>query len=154
MKIGKIIKSDGVSVTLGFNEVNANGGDEFRVVTREDLGFLALDGDFIEVYDDGKGNSAYAKHVSSEVFNGCEMPTVGSYSENQDKGISINKIAYILLAMFLGGLGAHKFAVKKFWIGVLYLVFFWTYIPALIGFVEGCIAISKKADPNGDIYIE
>jgi len=153
VKIGRIIKSNGISITLGFDETTADGGDGFRVVTRENLGFLALDGDFIEVYDDGKGNSVYAKHAP-EVFNSLEAPTVGSFGEDLDKGIKINKIAYILLAMFLGGLGAHKFAVKKFWIGVLYLVFFWTYIPALIGFVEGCITISKKADPNGDIYIE
>ena len=42
-----------------------------------------------------------------------------------------------LLALFLGGLGFHKFYLEKTGQGLLYLVFCWTFIPAFIGFVEG-----------------
>lgn len=42
-----------------------------------------------------------------------------------------------LQALFLGGLGIHKFYMRKPGMGVLYLFFFWTGIPALVGFVEG-----------------
>ena len=35
------------------------------------------------------------------------------------------KIA-ILLALFLGGLGAHRFYMGQTGLGILYLVFFWT----------------------------
>jgi len=48
-----------------------------------------------------------------------------------------NKLVAGLLAIFLGGLGIHKFYLGKGLQGVLYLVFFWTFIPAIIGFVEG-----------------
>jgi len=41
-----------------------------------------------------------------------------------------------LLALFLGGLGAHKFYLGKTGMGVLYLVFCWTFIPALIALIE------------------
>ena len=52
-----------------------------------------------------------------------------------------------------GGLGAHKFYSGKTLMGVLYLVFCWTYIPALIALVEGIIALTKPADADGCIYV-
>ena len=41
-----------------------------------------------------------------------------------------------LLALFLGGLGIHKFYLGKHVQGILYLVFCWTYIPTIIAFFE------------------
>ncbi|NLJ17012.1 MAG: TM2 domain-containing protein [Clostridiales bacterium] len=55
-----------------------------------------------------------------------------------------NKIAAGLLAIFLGGFGIHKFYLGKVGMGILYLVFCWTYIPALIGFVEGIIYLTQS----------
>lgn len=42
----------------------------------------------------------------------------------------------VLLALFLGGLGVHKFWQGKTTAGVLYLLFFWTGIPALLALIE------------------
>lgn len=42
-----------------------------------------------------------------------------------------------LFAMLLGGVGAHKFYMGKVGTGFLYLLFFWTGIPLIIGFIEG-----------------
>lgn len=42
-----------------------------------------------------------------------------------------------LLGVLLGGLGAHKFYLGKPFQGLLYLVMCWTFIPAIIGFIEG-----------------
>ncbi len=50
-----------------------------------------------------------------------------------------SKVAAGLLGIFLGGLGIHKFYLGKIGMGILYIVFCWTYIPALIGFIEGII---------------
>ena len=43
-----------------------------------------------------------------------------------------NKGIAILLALFLGGLGAHKFYMGENTKGILFLLFFWTFIPGII----------------------
>ena len=48
----------------------------------------------------------------------------------------------ILLALFLGGIGAHKFYLNKPGQGVLYFLFFWTWIPAIIAFIEMIIYLT------------
>jgi len=55
---------------------------------------------------------------------------------------SKSKVTAGILAILLGGLGAHKFYLGNIGVGVLYLVFCWTYIPAIIGLVEGIMYLS------------
>ena len=43
-----------------------------------------------------------------------------------------------LLALLLGAVGAHHFYIGRWGFGLLYLLFAWTFIPALIGMVEAC----------------
>ena len=52
------------------------------------------------------------------------------------KQASKDETVGVLLALFLGGLGIHKFYMGQTTAGVLYLVFSWTGIPTIIGFVE------------------
>ncbi len=47
-----------------------------------------------------------------------------------------DEIAGVLLAIFLGGLGIHHFYLRRYGLGILYLVFSWTGIPTVIGWVE------------------
>lgn len=47
-----------------------------------------------------------------------------------------DEVAGVLLALFLGSFGLHHFYLRRTGLGVLYLLFFWTGIPALLGFVE------------------
>jgi TM2 domain-containing membrane protein YozV len=49
------------------------------------------------------------------------------------------KLVAALLAIFLGGLGVHKFYLGQMGMGLLYLVFCWTFIPAIVGFIEGIL---------------
>ena len=66
----------------------------------------------------------------------------------------VNKVAYCLLALFLGGFGAHKFYSGKTGMGILYIVFCWTAIPSFVAWVELIIAVfTKKADANGNIVM-
>lgn len=48
-------------------------------------------------------------------------------------------VAAGLLALFLGGLGIHKFYLGRPMQGILYLVFCWTFIPSFIAFIEAII---------------
>jgi hypothetical protein len=47
-----------------------------------------------------------------------------------------DEVVGILLALFLGGFGAHHFYLRRTGLGILYLCFFWTGIPAILGFIE------------------
>lgn len=47
-----------------------------------------------------------------------------------------NKTTAIVLAGLLGGLGIHRFYLGRPGSGILYLVFFWTFIPVLLSLAE------------------
>lgn len=51
----------------------------------------------------------------------------------------------LLLTLFLGGLGAHRFYLGQTGLGILYLVFCWTFIPMFVAFVE-LFLIMKRTD--------
>ena len=48
-----------------------------------------------------------------------------------------SRVAAALFALLLGGIGIHKFYLGKVGQGILYIVFCWTFIPAIVGFIEG-----------------
>ncbi len=54
------------------------------------------------------------------------------------------KMAASLLAIFLGSFGIHKFYLGDTGKGILYLVFFWTAIPGIVGFIEGIIWLTQS----------
>ncbi|MBC2250614.1 TM2 domain-containing protein [Listeria sp. FSL L7-0123] len=72
----------------------------------------------------------------------------------KDEGKLVNKWVYVALALLLGTFGAHKFLAGKNGQGVLYVVFCWTGIPSIVSFIEGIVAIFKKADANNEILIQ
>jgi hypothetical protein len=47
-----------------------------------------------------------------------------------------DEVVGILLALFLGGFGVHHFYLRRTGLGILYVCFFWTGIPAILGFIE------------------
>jgi TM2 domain-containing membrane protein YozV len=47
-----------------------------------------------------------------------------------------DEVVGVLLALFLGSFGLHRFYLRQTGLGILYACFFWTGIPGLIGFFE------------------
>ncbi|MEO3153646.1 TM2 domain-containing protein [Turicibacter sanguinis] len=74
-------------------------------------------------------------------------------SASYPAGKVINKLIYILLILFLGGIGAHKFYAGKYGMGILYLIFCWTGIPVLCSIVDLIVVCFKPSDQNGNIVI-
>ena len=109
-------------------------------------GFTPEVGIEVDVYSDGT-KTIIVKKVS--IQNALKHPnTVGANGKRK-----VNKIAYVLLAFFLGGIGIHKFYAGHIFLGILYLLFFWTCIPSLIAFIEFIIGICKSSDENGEIEV-
>ena len=63
--------------------------------------------------------------------------------QNEYLAVQKSGTTAVLLALFLGGVGAHHFYMGKVGLGVLYLVFFWTLIPAAVALVE-CFLLGKR----------
>jgi TM2 domain-containing membrane protein YozV len=56
--------------------------------------------------------------------------------ETNYRAAAKDELTGVLLALFLGGFGAHHFYLRRNGLGVLYLIFFWTGITYLIAWVE------------------
>jgi TM2 domain-containing membrane protein YozV len=70
------------------------------------------------------------------------MSSVASYPNaqaifyQQYEAIRRDEVVGILLALFLGSFGIHHFYLRRTGLGILYCCFFWTGIPAMLGFFE------------------
>ena len=58
------------------------------------------------------------------------------YFQTEYNSVKKDPTTGLLLCLFLGGLGAHHFYLGKVGLGILYAVFVWTFIPAVVAFVE------------------
>ena len=63
-----------------------------------------------------------------------------------------NKNTAGLVAMVLGGLGVHKFYLGLPKQGFFYMIFFWTFIPALLGLVDAIKLFGMNADEFNRTY--
>jgi type II secretory pathway pseudopilin PulG/TM2 domain-containing membrane protein YozV len=65
-----------------------------------------------------------------------------------------SKISLLLITFFLGGIGGHKYYQRKYALGVLYLLFCWTGIPAIIAFIEFIVYCFKSEEDLQQNYPE
>jgi len=54
-------------------------------------------------------------------------------------GAAKSRIVAGVLALLVGGIGVHKFYLGKIGLGIVYILFCWTFVPAIIAFIEGII---------------
>lgn len=55
-----------------------------------------------------------------------------------------SRMAAALLAFFLGFFGAHKFYLGQIGLGIIYLLFSWTFIPAIVAFIEFILLLTMS----------
>lgn len=129
--MSKVIKINNETVTIG------NDDGSFLDIPVSELDFKPVVGESVEVF---------ASEGKTIVYRNEKSPSL------PPKGKGVNQLAYCLFAFLLGGFGVHKFYAGKVGLGIVYLLFCWTFIPAIIALVEGIIGVTKKADAEGNIY--
>ncbi|RZV06108.1 double zinc ribbon protein [Natrinema hispanicum] len=93
-------------------------------------------------YDERAENEKYCVECGTLITKQAEIcPDCGVRQPSVQGSTDSDKIAAGVLALLLGGLGAHKFYQGNMKLGVLYLCFFWTGIPAVLGLVEGILML-------------
>lgn len=152
--MAKIISISNQIISIGTD----NGGIE--EVRAEDINFVPHVGDEVEIFKTetkvivskvetkNTGNEGGININLSNTQQTNTQPTIMAVS-----GKVVNKLAYCILAFFLGGIGIHKFYAGKSGAGIACLLFCWTGIPAFIALIDFIVGLTKKADANGNIII-
>ena len=75
-----------------------------------------------------------AIHAAAAACPRCGAPQLSAVVNGANQK---SKTTAVVLALLLGGIGVHKFYLGRPVMGIVYLVFFWTWIPAVIALIEG-----------------
>ena len=143
------------------------GTDDGRIkeVRREDVKFDPVVGDKVDLFENETSIIVTKAEEAPKVENQPNGNGINININNENTNTNpnpvyygegkkvVNKWIYVLLAFFLGGIGAHKFYAGKIGAGVCYLLFCWTFIPGFIAFIEFIVAICSKPDSNGNILV-
>ena len=104
----------------------------------------------------------FCKKCGADAGDGKFCPSCGEpveeFAAEGFEGKTVNKIAYGLIAIFVGWLGIHRFYAGKTLSGVLYIVLdltiFGIFITSLLGLIEGILALTRKdIDSHGNIPV-
>lgn len=66
---------------------------------------------------------------------------------------TVNRKKYLLLALFTGWMGGHRFYARQWVVAVLYLALFWTGFPLAMTIIDLLAAIPKETDKDGNICV-
>ena len=71
-------------------------------------------------------------------------PVCGAAQDRAGAAPRKDRTVAIVLAFLLGGLGVHRFYLGNVGLGLLYLLFCWTLIPAIAAMIEGIVFVSTS----------
>lgn len=72
--------------------------------------------------------------------------------ENREK-VLVSRKKLLLLAVFTGWMGGHRFYLHQYKLGVLYLLFCWTGVPMAMTIIDLMEFIPVPPDENGNVLI-
>ena len=102
---------------------------------------------------DKKSDEKFCSSCGEIIKKEAELcPKCGVRQKSHTSSGSKNRVTAGILAILIGGLGAHKFYLGNTGMGILYLCFFWTGIPAIVGLVEGIIYLTKTDEEFEEKY--
>ena len=129
----------------------------------DEYGNVRIDTDLLNQPMGGLGDNAIKNLPVGASNNGTRVrrrrPTfedtaVQSFPENERPQIIQQKLIQSALAIFLGGIGAHKFYQGKTFQGVMYLILCWTFLPGFVGFIEGVRYLFMPVEDFYEQYIK
>jgi len=72
--------------------------------------------------------------------------------ESREK-VLVNRKKLLLLAVFTGWMGGHRFYTRQYKLAVCYLLFFWTGVPMAMTIIDLLEFIPIPVDENGNILV-
>ena len=66
--------------------------------------------------------------------------------------IPVNRKKYLWLCL-LGIFGAHRFYAKQYFLGIVYLLLFWSGVSISMTIIDWMIVVPMKADENGNVFL-
>jgi TM2 domain-containing membrane protein YozV len=82
---------------------------------------------------------SYCRDCGSVIHSRAEICPKCGVRQRMVAAANRNRTSAAIFALFLGGLGIHKFYLGQTGAGIVYLLFCWTLVPAFIGFIEGIV---------------
>lgn len=120
------------------------------IVPYKDIDFFICRGERVNVYRSADGRSFYQPIPVPKRSRGFGFNTFFDFCDGHNK---VKKVPYVLLALFLGGFGAHKFYSGKFFPGIVYILTCWSYVPLLMSFIELIVVALKNTDEDGFVEV-
>lgn len=91
------------------------------------------------------GSMVFCRGCGKEIHEtAINCPHCGAPQGKTKTGTS--KVTAGVLAILLGGLGIHKFYLGAWGWGIIYILFCWTYIPAIFSLIEGIRYLTLSED--------
>ena len=153
--MAKIVLVEQDKVSIGMDD------GAIKEVRTDDLNFVPHVGDEVEVFETESRTIISKKEQKKDAvpeggihINLSNAQNIGAGQVQYAPGKVVKKLVYCLLAFFLGWAGIHKFYAGRIGAGIVYLLFCWTGIPAIIAFIEFIIGLCKKADAAGNIVVQ
>lgn len=94
----------------------------------------------------------YCKECGKKISASAKACPFCGASFTQQGNSQKKRTTAMLLALFLGGVGGHKFYLGKFGQGILYIVFIWTFIPAILAMIEFFILLVMSDNKFDELY--